>query len=347
MRIRTQFFGMLAFMLAFGFMLASCDHSVEVRDRAAEQGVGGGRGHLVSNGITVTVTGVPNDFRHDPTPTSPVTGITAWRIVGTGNEDTLNAAPTPGRPAFPNPSTMVIPPLTAGDRAGEPTNLLGIPHIFDFVLANNNIADDGSFTLRSTTATVGDYLIRFTMSGAHVNHETTISGRNFEGRVTLDVYNRISFGSFNTTFLGTSTPSEGTGPARPSQPPDAPSSFPGVNVPSIPTPPSPPVNAQPALHGAWFHPEVGHIWTFRPNWTGYSFEGDINFYWTATSNTFTLSGTFSGSRFAVTANWEILGGYLTISNPRPADSRQMSREFAEMMSLLEGAPLAQLSDNGY
>jgi len=64
MRIRTQFFGMLAFALAFSLTLISCPGagSVDVRDRWINEEDGDGRGIGVTNDIYVMITGIPSRY---------------------------------------------------------------------------------------------------------------------------------------------------------------------------------------------------------------------------------------------------------------------------------------------
>ena len=233
MRKRTMIFGVPVLLLAFGFMFASCDSSVDVRDRAASWGVSGAGRGLADPGIYITVTGVPVDFRYEGS--SELGPILAWRVIGTetdwdrANEnDRLNQRRD-------NPIFASSPIY---NNAGTATGYRGQEVVFepypDLYIANAEIADSGSFRLRSDTALTGDYIIRFTLSGSHVQHETDIDNRVFQARVSLDASNSISFGSFSIAVdgNGTRTPETGTGDSRPTwQSPETPPSHPGVTLP--------------------------------------------------------------------------------------------------------------------
>jgi hypothetical protein len=230
MRKRTMIFGMPVLLLAFGFMFASCDSSVDVRDRAVLWGVSGapGRG-LADSGIYITVTGVPVDFRHDSG--SGVSVVDAWRIVGTQAEWEAPSAPG-SRPndAFQGSGQIFEHASTTS------TGLRGRPVTFDtYGNVTDEIANSGSFRLYSTDANAltGEFIIRFSLTGQHPNVFTTISGRVYQARVTLDASNSISFGSLTRVAEGATTDS---GDARPWQSPDTPPSSPGVTLPSHPHP---------------------------------------------------------------------------------------------------------------
>ena len=209
----------LACLLALGFVFASCGDGVGVRDEAIEWGYLGGRalpdGAVgVPSGIRVTVRDIPDGFRYDdPQPgvgINPVDGLGAWRIIGTGTADTLNTATAAdtrpvGPPAFP-PDTAVIPP---GPRApgatgdAPPTNLLGLSATMglateDSAVVGNRIVRDGSFEL-TISGTVGEYILRFSLTGEDIETDASIQGRVFEKTVVLDVYNTFSLDDFTVT----------------------------------------------------------------------------------------------------------------------------------------------------
>ena len=233
MRIRTTVFGVLVFTLALSFMFVSCDSSVDVRDDAAERGVGGGRGPLVGDGIEITFTGVGPELRYDGQAT-----VEIWRFVDYGDSSTLAADPSVGRPRFP-PNTNVIPPRAGG---GTATGLLGIHRGTETA----EIEEDGTFSVRFLSATVGNHLVRVTIDGEHVNHHTATFGRIFvDRRVGLGAYNSMSIGA--AVYAGTTETPQGD--PRDPEGPETPGVFaPLPWRPEMPSPTVPP-DGRPGMGG--------------------------------------------------------------------------------------------------
>jgi len=199
----------LACLLALGFVFASCGDGVGVRDEAIEWGYLGGRALPavgVPDGIRVTVRDIPDGFRYgDPSVGTSGGGLGAWRIIGTGTAETLSTATAAdtrpvGAPAFP-PDTAVIPPgprAPAATGDAPPTNLLGLSATMALAAGGNRIVGDGSFEL-AITGTVGEYILRFSLTGEDIDTDAIIQGRVFEKTVDLDVYNTFSLDDFTVT----------------------------------------------------------------------------------------------------------------------------------------------------
>ena len=293
MRKRTMIFGVPVLLLAFGFMFASCDSSVEVRDRAAEWVPGGGgRGPHAPDaaGVSITITGVPADLRYGAT----VTSIQMFRVYGTGAPESISPTPPqPGRRPFPVDAQEVphvALPADATAAAGtipNPTNLIGAPRGLSFDAdndynADNNIEQIGSFTLRAPVATVGNHIIRFRISGEHLRHYTSITDRVFEWRGNLEASNSISLGSFTQVHAGTTDIYPPGGPARiREQDLDAPPTHPGVTLPLHPVLEPIPSN----LIGTWVEYTSDDTWVINPDGTLENIQDGVT-----TTMPFTISG---------------------------------------------------------
>jgi len=225
MRNKTRFFGVLACLLALGFMFVSCGDGVGVRDEAFEWGYleTGHRGRAPA-GVSIAVRDIPDDFLVQGT-----ASVEIWRIFREGSADPNEYTPVVGPfPLPPDELTQVSSPRPGGD----PMNLWGFPRGSGTVVWRNR---EDAFSVQFANATVGNHLVRITLGGSHVDHDATITGRVFHVQMDLSVYNTISFSDFAQVYEGSRQPTAGNGDPWPDEGLDIPPSFPDdMDPPALP-----------------------------------------------------------------------------------------------------------------